>query len=149
MQKILQHHEHFEMDAFFAFDLKVLPVVLTWFERAKDSTSHDVDTHLLSAMYQFNRAFPMLFLPSSPNCYPLFPPPGKNEYDVQLPGKLLLYLFVSHSQDNLFSLPRSSKSYTRWDSTKCELCERLHSIYGLSLTSRWFQRPCRAQPPCP
>ena len=92
MQKILDHHYDFEMDTFFAFDLKVLPVVVAWFKKAKEDTSHDIASRLLSSIYQFTRALPMMFLPLFPTSYhkSLLPPLMSGEYDVQIPGKALL-----------------------------------------------------------
>ena len=35
IKKILKHHQYFDMQPFFKWDLKVLPLVIDWFERAK------------------------------------------------------------------------------------------------------------------
>ena len=50
IQKILHHHNHFDMKPLFPLDLKVLPVVIGWFGRAQVCAEDkmDVDTRLLS-----------------------------------------------------------------------------------------------------
>ena len=35
IKKILKHHQHFDMQPFFEWDLKVLPIAINWFERAR------------------------------------------------------------------------------------------------------------------
>jgi hypothetical protein len=83
MKKILKHHRHFDMQPFFEWDLKVLPIAIAWFERARyiannnddeddsdeedsdedDEKSDDVDNQMLGAIYQFIRAMPEVFEP--------------------------------------------------------------------------------------
>ena len=50
-------------------DLKALPHVMAWFERAKEVAyavgCYNVDQMKLSAIYQFARAMPLLFVPTS------------------------------------------------------------------------------------
>jgi len=68
VQKILRHHAHLDMEPFLEWDLKVLPLVVSWFDRARDSDPENsgahVDTKKLSAIYQFATALPMMFVPS-------------------------------------------------------------------------------------
>ena len=63
MTKILKHYRNVFMEPFFEWDLKVLPLVISWFERAADLTT-DFETHIverkLLSIYQFVRAMPML-----------------------------------------------------------------------------------------
>ena len=65
MKKILNHHQHFYMQPFFEWDLKVLPHAVSWFERARsvDSNVVGIDRHKLEAIYQFIRAMPEVFEP--------------------------------------------------------------------------------------
>ena len=62
-RKILQHHQHFDMQPFFEWDLKVLPLAVAWFDRARsiDADEERVDKHKLGAIYQFIRAMPEVF----------------------------------------------------------------------------------------
>jgi hypothetical protein len=53
-------------------DLKALPYVLAWFERAVEAVADDeegeaynIGEQKLSAMYQFAKALPLLFVPAS------------------------------------------------------------------------------------
>ena len=67
IQKILKHHQHFDMQPFFEWDLKVLPVAVNWFERAQSIQNDDeagTDRHKLGAIYQFIRAMPEIFEPA-------------------------------------------------------------------------------------
>ena len=66
MKKILTHHEHFDMQPFFEWDLKVLPVAVDWFERARAISvvagdKAGVKKQKLGAIYQFIRAMPEVF----------------------------------------------------------------------------------------
>lgn len=72
IKKILRHQRyHFDVQPFFEWDLKVLPFVVHWVDRARAYTagniSHttDIDGVILTAMYQFARAMPMQFVPIS------------------------------------------------------------------------------------
>jgi len=70
IKKILRHHSHIDMESFFEWDLKVLPAAIVWFDRARACTENDeaemnVDLMKLSAIYQFTRAMPMVFVPAS------------------------------------------------------------------------------------
>lgn len=65
--KILRNHKHFDMKPFFASDLKFFPVVLSWFEAAKeydecDECDYDINEMMLSVMYQFTHDFPWMFV---------------------------------------------------------------------------------------
>lgn len=64
IQKILRHHRHFDMKPLFAWDLKMLPVVIEWFETARKCSENmvDIDRRQLSAIYQFALDMPIHFL---------------------------------------------------------------------------------------
>jgi len=77
IKKILQYHPNIDMEPLFELDegrertLKGLPLIIDWFERAKeavvnDSGSYDyqVEKKKLSAIYQFAQAMPELFIPT-------------------------------------------------------------------------------------
>ena len=67
IRKILKHHHHFDMQPFFEWDLKVLPLAVNWFERARSIERIDdagIGKHKLGAIYQFIRAMPEVFEPS-------------------------------------------------------------------------------------
>ena len=67
MTKILKHHPHFNMEPFFEWDLKVLPLMISWFERAA-LISIDFEAHInerkFSSFYQFVRGMPMMAIES-------------------------------------------------------------------------------------
>jgi len=65
MIKILQHHSHFNMQPFFEWEFRVLPLVVAWLEKANACTSafeEKIDRIKLSCMYDFVREFPMLYI---------------------------------------------------------------------------------------
>ena len=67
MEKILKHHQHFDMQPFFEWDLKFLPLAVNWFERAQSIENNEevgVGRHKLGAIYQFIRAIPEVFEPA-------------------------------------------------------------------------------------
>ena len=77
IKKILNYHENIDMEPFFEWNtegdgernLKALPYVIAWFQRAdeavaEDRESYDLDTTKLSAIYQFAHAMPLLFVPA-------------------------------------------------------------------------------------
>ena len=68
VQKILRHHAHLDMEPFLEWDLKVLPLAVSWFDRARNSVPENSGAHVgakkLSAVYQFVKALPMMFVPS-------------------------------------------------------------------------------------
>ena len=71
MKKILTHHQHFDMQPFFEWDLKVLPLAVAWFERTRsvgDNNSAGIRKRKLEAIFQFIRAMPEVFeLPTLTN----------------------------------------------------------------------------------
>ena len=65
MTKILQHHSHFNVQPFFEWEVKVLPLMITWLEKARARTSNfeeKIDRMKLSITYDFVREFPMLYI---------------------------------------------------------------------------------------
>ena len=88
IKKILQYHPFIDMEPLFNLDgennLKALPYAVDWFERAKIAVAEErrgyyynvdqnmisaihIDQRKLSAIYQFARAMPLLFVPSLPD----------------------------------------------------------------------------------
>ena len=76
MRKILKYHPNIDMEPLFDWDLegerslKALPYVVAWYDRAvevdeKYREGFCVKEQKLSAMYQFARAMPLLFVPTS------------------------------------------------------------------------------------
>ena len=66
IKKMLKHHQHFEMQPFFEWDMKVLPIAINWFERARSIEDTDetvIDKQKLGAIYQFIHAMPEAFEP--------------------------------------------------------------------------------------
>ena len=66
IKKIFIHHNHFDMQPFFELDLKVLPLVIDLFERARSVETIDeagIENRKLDAIYQFIRARPDVFEP--------------------------------------------------------------------------------------
>jgi len=65
MIKILRHHSHINVQPFFEWEFKVLPLVVDWLEKADNCTNgfHEQITKMkLSCMYEFVREFPMLYI---------------------------------------------------------------------------------------
>ena len=79
MIKILQHHEHFNLQPFFEWEFKVLPLLIGWLNNASASATaywlaknRSLDTIFLflskirrmklSCLYEFVREFPMLYV---------------------------------------------------------------------------------------
>ena len=65
MTKILQHHSHFNVQPFFEWEFKVLPLMIAWLEKASARTStfeEKIDRIKLSCMYDFVREFPLLYI---------------------------------------------------------------------------------------
>jgi len=64
--KILLCHDDFDMLPFFEWEFKVLPLVLSWFERASvvqlPTFEHNMDRKKLSSIYQFVRGMPVLYV---------------------------------------------------------------------------------------
>ena len=83
IKKILKYHPNIDMGPFFEWntegegerDLKALPYVIAWFERAQEAVaddergeeSYNIGERKLSAMYQFAKAMPLMFVPASHN----------------------------------------------------------------------------------
>ena len=80
MKKILKHLPCIDMEPLYAWDskdeqtLKGLPYVIDWFDRAEEAIEkandrvnydYQVETKKLTAIYQFARAMPILFVPPS------------------------------------------------------------------------------------
>ena len=76
IKKILLHHPNLDMGPLFDWDadgeqtLKALPYVISWFGRAEaveknEGTDYHVETKKLSALFQFSRSMPLLFVPAS------------------------------------------------------------------------------------
>ncbi len=70
MHKILKSHSDFDVELFFEWKLKLLPIAVSWFERVmiladehswiSDETSEEFQCRQLSAMYNFVRGMPLL-----------------------------------------------------------------------------------------
>ena len=80
IKKILAFHPYIDMRPMFDWDmegernLKALPYVISWFEKAEEAVSGDyggenysIHARKLSAIYQFARAMPLLVIPVSHN----------------------------------------------------------------------------------
>ena len=78
IKKILKYHPNIDMEPLFEWnmegegerDLKALPYVVAWFDRAGEAVadagveeSYNIDETKLTAMYQFAKAMPLLFVP--------------------------------------------------------------------------------------
>ena len=66
MKKIINRHQHFDMHPFFEWDLKVLPLAIRWFERARFiyvNNEAGIDKRKLDVIYQFIHAMPEVFEP--------------------------------------------------------------------------------------
>ena len=66
MQKIVHSHPHLDMRLFFEWELKVLPIMIEWFTKATTSLDASFEGKIkkmrLSAIYDFIKAFPMLYI---------------------------------------------------------------------------------------
>ena len=70
--KILRNRSHFDMEPFFEWELKVLPIMVNWFTKASTCTDAAIWTNdefeekinkmKLSIVYDFIREFPMLYI---------------------------------------------------------------------------------------
>jgi len=74
--KILKSHPDIDMEPFFQWKLKFLPVLINWFEGVRSSMSNDLGESLqsvqdreLSAVYKFVRAMPDLVVVSTGNSW--------------------------------------------------------------------------------
>jgi len=69
MSKILQHYSHFDMQHFFEWEFKVLPIMIAWFAKASPLASAEyyeekINKMKLSVVYDFFKEFPMLYIES-------------------------------------------------------------------------------------
>jgi len=67
MAKILLNHSHFDMEPFFEWEFKILPLMVKWFEKVSTFTSgfeEKINKLRLSAIYDFIKEFPMLYIES-------------------------------------------------------------------------------------
>jgi len=65
MSKILERHSHFNMEPFFEWEFKVLPIMIEWFTNAtRCVTTYDqkISRLRLSATFDFIKEFPMLYI---------------------------------------------------------------------------------------
>ena len=66
MRKILLHHSEFNVQPFFEWELKVLPLLISWFAKTKsfDNTleEDELNRRKLSSIYDFVREMPMLYI---------------------------------------------------------------------------------------
>jgi hypothetical protein len=65
--KILQSHKDFDMQPFFEWEFKVLPLVVGWLERASECEMPEgfepnIEERKLSTIYQFVRGMPVLYV---------------------------------------------------------------------------------------
>ena len=80
MRKILKYHPNIDLEPLFEWNmegdgehnLKALPYVIAWFDRAGEAVAGDderesykISERKLTAVYQFAKAMPLLFVPSS------------------------------------------------------------------------------------
>ena len=74
IKKICQHHPYIDMEPFFEWDLKVLPKAVDWFDRAigysEEIEVPSIERRKLSAINQFARSMPLLFVPASHHAEP-------------------------------------------------------------------------------
>ena len=62
IKKILKYHPDFDVEPFFEWNLKALPLVLSWFERARGMSAEseeEIQKRQLSTMYNFVRGMPL------------------------------------------------------------------------------------------
>ena len=77
MKKILKYHPNIDMEPLFDWDaeegeqnLKALPYVISWFDKAcwavlYNNDKYNIEEKKLSAIFQFAKALPLLFVPTS------------------------------------------------------------------------------------
>lgn len=68
IRKILLHHPHIDMDPFFEWDLKMLPFVVSWIDRASchaenENEEPSTPARKLNTIYQFARSMSFMFVP--------------------------------------------------------------------------------------
>jgi len=64
-RKILKHHSHFNVQPFFEWEFKVLPLLINWFANAATITTEyeeRIKKMKLSVVYEFIKEFPMLYI---------------------------------------------------------------------------------------
>ena len=68
MIKILKHHSHFNMEPFFEWEFKVLPLMIRWFTTAGTVNDYSITSNnslrrmKLDCIYDFIKEFPMLYV---------------------------------------------------------------------------------------
>ena len=66
IEKILKHHEEFDMQPLFEWEFKALPSVIGFFNRAaacvEEEDTVDIKRRKLSAIYHFVRGMPVLYV---------------------------------------------------------------------------------------
>jgi len=67
MIKIFRYHKDIDMQPFFEWEFKVLPLIINWFERASlidmpGNTGTNIESRKLSSVYQFVRGMPVLYV---------------------------------------------------------------------------------------
>ena len=66
MKKIVHVHSHFDMQPFFEWEFKVLPIMVSWFAKAAACTTDEYEEKIkkmkLSVVYDFIKEFPMLYI---------------------------------------------------------------------------------------
>ena len=68
MVKILQNHSHFSMEPFFEWEVKVLPIMVSWFAKAGIVNNYSITFNnslrrmKLDCIYDFIKEFPMLYI---------------------------------------------------------------------------------------
>ena len=66
IRKIIRNHPHLNMEPFFEWEFKVLPIMISWFANAGiyclASDRNKVNRMKLSALYDFIKEFPMLYV---------------------------------------------------------------------------------------
>lgn len=87
-KKILSHHPHFSMETLFEWDIKMLPVIISWFDRATSMCSENaksIDRRRLDAIYQYTRVMPTRFVD----------PPPKTSHQTQTLNLSVLMAVIS------------------------------------------------------
>ena len=80
IKKILKYHPFIDMEPLFEWnvegegerDLKALPYIAAWFDRAREAVADEerggscnIEKRKLTAIYQFAKAMPLMFVPAS------------------------------------------------------------------------------------
>ena len=68
MLKIFRNHSHFNVESFFEWEFKVLPIMIEWFEKAATRLNvtfmKKINKMKLSVIHDFVKEFPMLYIES-------------------------------------------------------------------------------------